>query len=410
MTSISGAFSFGLLPCPAAIRHHCRVNLFRASWFGLLTLCVAAVSGAESGPVKSPADGPNTVVLTVDRWPTGGIFPLASVPHGIVGVTGLHNGKPVVFDWTILTNGIRLETRDRRTKVKPEEIILERAETSGQIPGGRIAFVPKEAKLAGEHLKLDTSANADAITGWTTKADAATWDYKPSRWGKYDLEVAYSADGRDPVEFNLIVAGQTFPLSLHAAGKSVRNHTASAGRFYLAKSDPYSVRLELVGDAGKTKVQINGIILRPAPEGDVPTQAPSGEILLLSSLATTHSVMMRYEPATNKNCLGYWVDPADWAEWSFPVAKAGDYEVEVWQGCGKGNGGSDVLVEVAGQKFAFVVQDTGHFQAFVPRKLGRIHLVDGLDYSLAIHPQRKQGAAVMDVRQVKLIPVGPETK
>lgn len=373
-------------------------------------MSVFAAQAAESDLVKHPVEGPNAAVLTVDRWPSGGVFPLASVPHGIVGVIGLHNGKPVVFDWTILTNGIRLETRDRRAKVKPEEIILDRAESSGQIPGGRIAFVPKDAKLAGERLKLDTGANADVITGWTTKADAATWEYKPSRWGKYDLEIAYSADGRDPVEFNLIVAGQVFPLSLHSAGKSTRNHTASAGRFYLAKSDPYSVRLEMVGDAGKTKVQINSIILRPAPEGEIPVQAPNGEIVLLSSLATTHSVMMRYEPATNKNCLGYWVDPADWADWTFPVAKSGVYEVEVWQGCGKGNGGSDVLVEVAGQKFAFVVQDTGHFQAFVPRKLGRIHLVDGLEYTLAIHPQRKQGAAVMDVRQVKLLPVSAEAK
>ncbi len=52
--------------------------------------------------------------------------------------------------------------------------------------------------------------------------------------------------------------------------------------------------------------------------------------------------MMRYEPATNKNCLGYWVNPADWADWTFPVDRPGTFDVEVWQGAGTGQGGSDV--------------------------------------------------------------------
>lgn len=129
----------------------------------------------------------------------------------------------------------------------------------------------------------------------------------------------------------------------------------------------------------------------------------TNEILLHCSTAIVHGQNLRYEPATNKICLGFWTRPEDWAEWNFKVATPGVYELEVWQGCGKGNGGSDVRVEVAGQTFDFVVEDTGHFQNFVPRRLGRIHFAKAGDFALAIKPQNKKGGAVMDIRQVKLL-------
>jgi len=115
---------------------------------------------------------------------------------------------------------------------------------------------------------------------------------------------------------------------------------------------------------------------------------------------------MRYEPQTNKNCLGYWTKAEDWADWTFDLPRAGSFEVEVWQGCGKGSGGSDVAVEVGGRRFDFVVEDTGHFQNFTPRRIGRVELPAG-KHTLAIKPQRKQGVAVMDIRRVVLLPVNP---
>ena len=92
-----------------------------------------------------------------------------------------------------------------------------------------------------------------------------------------------------------------------------------------------------------------------------------------------HGEMLRYEPQTNKICLGYWTKPEDWAEWKFTVNRPGVYELEVWQGCGRNNGGSDVRVEVADQTFDFVVDETGHFQSFIPRRLGRVHFAKAGD-------------------------------
>src|SRR5262245_47299722 len=106
-----------------------------------------------------------------------------------------------------------------------------------------------------------------------------------------------------------------------------------------------------------------------AADSTVVAQSKDGAIQLHASNAVVHGAMLRYEPQTNKNCLGFWTKAEDWADWSFEIKQAGEFEIEVWQGCGKGQGGSDVAVEVGGKRFDFVVEETGHFQIFLPRKL-----------------------------------------
>jgi hypothetical protein len=140
-------------------------------------------------------------------------------------------------------------------------------------------------------------------------------------------------------------------------------------------------------------------------------QSPTANpvISLHASNAVVHGAMLRYEPQTNKNCLGYWTRAEDWAEWTFEIKRSGEFEIEVWQGCGKGQGGSDVAVEIADRRLDFVVEETGHFQIFLPKKLGPVQLPAGM-HSLAIKPQHKKAGAVMDVQMVRLIPVEPVAK
>ena len=129
-----------------------------------------------------------------------------------------------------------------------------------------------------------------------------------------------------------------------------------------------------------------------------------GDIRLLAKDARVHGEKLRYEPQPQKNTLGYWTNPADWADWEFDVKTAGKYEVEITQGCGKGGGGAEVAVEVAGAKLKFTVQDAGHFQNFIQRTIGEVELPAGKQ-TLAVKPQTKPGGAVMDLRRVVLRPV-----
>jgi hypothetical protein len=134
-------------------------------------------------------------------------------------------------------------------------------------------------------------------------------------------------------------------------------------------------------------------------------QLNDGSIVLHSSRATLpEGQRMLYEPQEKKNTLGYWTNPKDFGQWKFLVEKPGTFDVEVLQGCGKGSGGSEVAVSVGKEQVKFTVEDTGHFQNFKARVIGRIKLAVG-EQLLEVRPQTKPGAAVMDLRQIRLIPV-----
>lgn len=141
-------------------------------------------------------------------------------------------------------------------------------------------------------------------------------------------------------------------------------------------------------------------------------QAADGSVLLHGSNSVIHGTSVRYEAPTNKLTIGYWTKVSDWVSWDFEVTKPGMFSVEILQGCGKGSGGADVdfiVAPAAGgaeQKLSFVVQDTGHFQNFIPRDIGKVKLEAAGKYVLSVKPQKKPGVAVMDLRQVTLKPVG----
>lgn len=136
-----------------------------------------------------------------------------------------------------------------------------------------------------------------------------------------------------------------------------------------------------------------------------PRVTPSkGDIRLHAKDAIIHADKMRYEPESNKNVLGYWTNPKDWAEWKFTVPADGRYEVEIQQGCGQGSGGAEVDVKVGDQVLPFTVIDTGHFQNMILRTIGQVELKAG-EQTLAVKPRSKPGAAVMDLRRVVLRPV-----
>jgi arylsulfatase A len=110
--------------------------------------------------------------------------------------------------------------------------------------------------------------------------------------------------------------------------------------------------------------------------------------------------------------MGPRVNVSDQAYWTFTVTKPGTFDVEILQGCGKGSGNAEVamvLLEGTGfgkdQTLSFTVQDTGHFQNFVPRNIGKLKFEKAGEYTFLVKPLKKPGVAVMDLRQVKMTPV-----
>ncbi len=154
------------------------------------------------------------------------------------------------------------------------------------------------------------------------------------------------------------------------------------------------LRAKLTGWRAQMNSAVQGRKVRVTPA--------SGDIRLHAKDATVHGTQARYEDASYKNVIGFWTTPEDWASWDFDVAKAGRYEVEIQQGCN--GGGSEVAVEIAAQTLTCTVENTGHFQNMIARTIGEIDLPAGKQ-TLAVKPQNKKGAAVMDLRRVVLRPV-----
>jgi arylsulfatase A len=128
-----------------------------------------------------------------------------------------------------------------------------------------------------------------------------------------------------------------------------------------------------------------------------------GAVILNARDATAHGEKLLYETPPHKDTLGYWVNPNDWAEWSFTAPTAGEYDVEILQGCGDGSGGAEVELRVGDSALTFIVEETGHFQRFVPRQVGTLKLSKG-PQTLTVRAKSKPNAAVMDLRRVTFRP------
>lgn len=225
-----------------------------------------------------------------------------------------------------------------------------------------------------------------------TQTDAGyQWDYNAARWGMYTVFIASSGQTASPVELQLGDA------SLSGDIPAGTNHIEKLGPLYLAKQGKMTLSI-------RTRCDISYVMLQPAPEGEAITQTGSETIILAAKNAITHSEKMRYEPNPKKNCLGFWTNPDDWAAWTFAVKTPGTYNVEVTQGCGGGNGGSDVEVSHGEQTLTFIVEDTGGFQKWQAREIGTLVLKAG-QQALEIRPKSKKKSAVMDIHLIRLIPV-----
>ena len=145
-------------------------------------------------------------------------------------------------------------------------------------------------------------------------------------------------------------------------------------------------------------------------EPTVMTTNDDRELVLPAHQAVTHGEKLRYEPQPHKNTVGYWTVPSDWAEWSIEIPNPGVYEVELLQGCGRGQGGSEVDIifspETSDEKqvLPYTVTETGHFQNFRRVSAGLIDIRGSGRYQLQLKPTKLANKAVMDVREIRIRP------
>ena len=251
---------------------------------------------------------------------------------------------------------------------------------------GVIRFTPKDFI----HTTMEHWEQYD----WTT--------FKPGRWGRYNVRLTYTLSRPTlAVQFRL---GET-RLKKNLPGSKEARH-AYLGAVYIEKADlvPFAMFAPTTG-AGPA-LDIREVALIPTRESDEEiTASPDGTLTLHANSAITWSEVMRYEPKPEKNCLGFWTDPADFAEWEFVVTKPGRYKVTITQGCGPGNGGSQVEVRLNGEKSGFTVLETPGFQDWKEVDAGTLEIKQSGLQRLVVQPLDKKGKAVMDIQKVVLTPL-----
>lgn len=350
------------------------------------------------------------VVFTSDN---GGLATLEGRDTPATSNGPLREGKGYLYEGGIrvplIAAGFGVKRNPPQTKVPPTTApggndgpLVDVAPRTSVVPVWSCDLFPTVLELVGlPEQKVDGVSIAKLLKGESPKAlptgararDALYWHYphyanqggRPGgaiRAGKWKL-IEFYDDGRREL------------FDLAASPGESRN---------LAAEKP-----EIVADLAKKldawRQEVGAQMPTPNAEYKPNPQAKDGTMTLAAKHAAVFGTQLRYEPLPHKNTLGFWVDANDYATWDLTVSTPGGFEVEVLQGCGKGQGGSMVEVSIAAQSLLMTVEDTGHFQNFVPRVIGTIELTKPGRYTLVIKPKTKAKAAVMDVRQVVLRPV-----
>jgi hypothetical protein len=243
--------------------------------------------------------------------------------------------------------------------------------------------------------------------------DVVSFDYKPTRWGMYDVSLTYANAGPAGSEVEVAFGTGKVVGTLATTGSPDRNAMLAIGRLYVADTKPNSLTVRCTRRVGEAVMTLKTVTLSPACEGQEPIQAIDGVVMLHGRDATVQGTSLRYEPAEEKQTLGFWTRPTDAARWSFTVTQAGEFDVEVLQGCGLGQGGSVMTVafddgQTAEEKLLeFTVEATGGFQDFRARIVGRVGPLAAGQHALRIMPKQIAKQAACDIRQVRLVPVKP---
>ena len=339
--------------------------------------------------------------------------PIPNVSSATVGRSEWPTGKHVTIDFNADASQASLILPGDLRDDERLNVTLRFAEYSQQFPNGRIVFSALDAEIIGKVAKLESHPGNHRIGFWSEATDYVQWQYKATRPGKYTVQLTYALAGDDQggSDVVLALAGTAIQASLTPTGSWYRYTTVDLGTVYLAKPTDYLLTVKCTEKRGNAVMNLKAVTLVPTCEGTMPEQGSDGTILLHAKDATANGLLLQWEPRDIKRTLGYWANPNDYAYWDFQVDKGGKYQVQISQGCGKGNGGSvaDFSFYEFGNdetfaSFQHTVKDTGHWQAFEPVALGSVELTPGKT-RLRVTPVSKAKAAVMDLQQVLLIPV-----
>jgi hypothetical protein len=223
--------------------------------------------------------------------------------------------------------------------------------------------------------------------------------FKSRRWGKYAVRMTYTLRA---ATLGVQVKFGESQLKRSITRTNGGPKQAWFGEIYIPAAGDQFIAVFTPQGMSEGNFNLMSLDLVPAPEGDEVKQAEDGSVVLEPKSATTWSENMRYEPKPEKNCLGFWTDEKDFAEWEVKLDKPGRFKVTVHQGSKPG--GSKIALELGTQKLSFTAKDTGDIHKAEPVEVGEVKIDKPGTYRLALKPQSKSGGAIMDLKKIVLTP------
>lgn len=381
---------------------------------GVAVICLAASATRATPPwgaLEERPTGSGRHEARVEQWPADGRLVMPAGFPQIVRATladgAAAAGTNLIVELNADATAVAVLVPSAPPSNGPRVIHLDTADETKQFDDGRIVFTARDAQVDGTKAKLESHPGNHRIGFWVDPADTVRWARQGTRWGRYAVALTYSTASPDGTEIEIEINGTKLPATLASTGSWYRYATLPVGSVYLAEAGPQTVVVRCKKKLGVAVMNLKAVTLEPACEGSPPVQGADGSVVLHGRDATVLGTVLRYEPAEKKQTLGFWTKPGDAARWTFAVTQPGSFDIEVLQGCGAGQGGSTMQITVDGgaiEPCEFVVEDTGGFQAFKPRIVGRVTLAAG-EHVLHVQPRKIAKAAACDIRQIRLVPV-----
>jgi alpha-L-fucosidase len=125
-----------------------------------------------------------------------------------------------------------------------------------------------------------------------------------------------------------------------------------------------------------------------------------GSVVLPASEARLHGSQIKYETGHQRDNLGFWTNPADWADWEFKVTRPGKFEVAAEV---SSLDKASLAVSAGDSRTSGAVPATGDYGKFKVAKLGIIEITAPGKVTLAVRPV-KDGWHPLNLKAIRLKP------
>jgi alpha-L-fucosidase len=131
-------------------------------------------------------------------------------------------------------------------------------------------------------------------------------------------------------------------------------------------------------------------------------QDDDGSVVLPASKARLHGSQIKYEVGHERDNIGFWTNPADWADWEFKVTKPGRFEVTA-EIAALERPYLEVSID-GGGSIRGRVNDSGDYGKFRYMKLGDLEIPSPGKVTLAVHAV-KEGWHPLNLKAIRLKPM-----